>query len=154
MVGPFRPDRIIDRTALLVGMVAHGNVVGVVGEGDLWCRQAMGILELGVEFDPVAFLRHILADDPHTRHMRVVVHLGGKVAPPVTWLQKRRHKWQAKGQGLKLIAADEPTGRIMPALIGYDAGHGGSSEHVHRLFETGIDRAGHVTHIVLADLPR
>src|SRR6266446_8788216 len=41
----------------------------------------------------------------------------------------------------------------MTRFVANDPGHRGSAIHVHRLFERGIDAAGHVTHVVAADLP-
>jgi hypothetical protein len=39
-------------------------------------------------------------------------------------------------------------------LVLDDAGHGGAAVHVHRVLEDRVDRAGHVAHVVPADLAR
>ena len=50
------------------------------------------------------------------------------------------------------IAADEAALRVVRRLVGDDAGHRRAAVHVHRLVEYRVDRAGHVPHVVAADL--
>ena len=50
--------------------------------------------------------------------------------------------------------AHEPAARVVDALVGDDAGHGGAAVHVHRLVEGGVDGAGHVPHVVFPYLAR
>ena len=58
-------------------------------------RQAPLILDVMVEGDAVGFLRHILADDPHPRHVLVCVEGSGEFAAPGTGIEERRHEGQA-----------------------------------------------------------
>ena len=117
VVGPLGADRLVDRAALLVGVLAHGDVVGVIGEGHLRRRQAMGVLELRIERDRVALLRHVLADQPHAGGVGVVVQLRRIAPAPGARLQEGRHERQAQRQRLHLVAAGEAAGRIVAALV-------------------------------------
>ena len=56
---------------------------------DVGDRQPELILLAGVQGDAVARLRHILADDPHTRHVIVLLHQLGEVAPPRAGIKER-----------------------------------------------------------------
>src|SRR5205814_7038497 len=52
-----------------------------------------------------------------------------------------------------LVATDETAFGVVLRFVADDAGHGGTAIHVHRLLERRVHAAGHVPHIVAADLP-
>ena len=69
------------------------------------------------ERDPVALLRHVLADDPHPGHVGILLHLAGEAAAPGAGIEERRHERQSQRQGLHLVAADEAALGIEPGLV-------------------------------------
>ena len=73
-IGHGGADGLVDRGALLVGVVAHRDVVGMIVEMHARHRHAELVLGLRIERDAVGLLRHVLADQPHAGHARIGLH--------------------------------------------------------------------------------
>ena len=102
---------------------------------------------------PLSGLRQILADEPHAGEM--IVHLDdlGVLDAPGAWNGVGRYPGEAEaGQGLHLVAAGEAAGRIVPGFVLDDPRHLGAAVEIHPPRHDGIDRAGHVPHVVAAHL--
>src|SRR4029077_3781503 len=70
---PRGAERLVDRRSGLVGMVSHGDVVGMVFEVHHRYRHPVLVLFGGMQSDAIARLRQILTDEPHAGEM--IVHL-------------------------------------------------------------------------------
>ena len=101
------PTRVIDRHALFVGMRTHCLVVGMIIEMNIRRRQAMLVLQVMVERDPVGFLRHVLADNPHPGHVLVGIERCGELPAPSARIEEGGHERQAQCQGFQLVPADK-----------------------------------------------
>ena len=152
-IGHGGADGLVDGGTLLVGVIAHGDVVRMIVEMHARHRHAELVLGLRIQRDAVGFLRHVLADQPHAGHTRIGFHRAGEGASPRAGVQERRHEGHADRQRLHLVAADETAFGVVLRFVADDAGHGGAAIHVHRLLERRVHAAGHVPHIVAADLP-
>ena len=147
-----RSDCVVHRGALLVRMIAHGDVVGVVVIVDARDRHSVGVLHHRIERDPVGLLRQVLADQPHPGHVRIAVDRRREAAAPGARVEEGGHERQAERQRFHLVAAAEAALRIVPGLVHDDPGHRGAAVHVHGFVEHGVHAAGHVPHVVAADL--
>ena len=61
--------RVIYSRALLKGMISHGDIIWMIIKVNVRSRQTVLIFDVVVQRDPVSFLWHILANDPHTSHI-------------------------------------------------------------------------------------
>src|SRR5208337_5538031 len=91
---------LIHRFTLPIGMVAHRDVIWVVVEMNVHYRQAPLVL-LVAHRDPVRFLWHILADDPHPGHIRVAIERGCEFAAPCARIEEGGHEGNAEGERLQ-----------------------------------------------------
>ena len=134
-----------------MGVFAHGDVVLMIVEMHIGHREAPFVLGGGIQCDAIA-PRHVLTDQPHARHVLVAIERRRELAAPGSRIKESRHERQADRQRLHLETADETALRIVRRLVGDDAGHRGAAPHPHRLVEDRVNRAGHVPHVVAADL--
>ena len=79
-------------------------------------RQTVLVLGLG-QGDAIAFLRHVLTDDPHACHVLVGIERGRELAAPGAGIEEGRHEGQAEAERLELVAADEATRGIVLGLV-------------------------------------
>src|SRR5699024_4611743 len=79
-----RPGGFVNGCTLLVRVLTHGVVVRVAGVVDVGRRQAVLVAAVHIERDAVVRARQVLADDPHARHVGVLVDGRGEIAAPGT----------------------------------------------------------------------
>ncbi|MNN84776.1 hypothetical protein D3C76_1440190 [compost metagenome] len=83
--------RVVNRSTLGIRVFAHSDVVGVIIIVHIGDGQAKPVFGL-TQRDPICLAWHILAYQPHTRQVSVLVHHTGKIAPPGARLEKGRHE--------------------------------------------------------------
>ncbi len=147
-----RADGCIKRFALLVGMVAHRDIVRMIREPDIRDRHAVLVLQIAMQLHGILLLRHVLADDPEARHIGVAVHGGGEGSTPATRIKEGGHEGHAERQRFQLISPDEAARRVVFRLVPDDPGHGRAAIEMDRLLEHSVNGTGRVAHVVLADL--
>src|SRR6202046_5472935 len=80
--GPFGADGFVEGVGLLEPVLLHGEVVRVIVYVDVRNRHAVLVLAIRMERDAIVFAGHVLADDPDSREIHIVVDPGSAIASP------------------------------------------------------------------------
>src|SRR5438105_15452295 len=100
----------------------------------------------------VRLLRHVFADYPHPRHIRILLEGLRILTSPCTRVNECRRERQPKRNRLHLEPACETTPGIQHRLVLDDSRHHRAAAEMNRLLENADHRARGMAHVVLSDL--